>query len=634
MAAATDNGTGQPGGGRRRLVDAIESLSEGVALFDGEDRLVLSNRAYAALYPAARPGVSHQDLLRALVESGALAADEDWIAARCERIQRPRNSDREYRRDGRCLQLAEYRTGGGGLIAVVTDITQFEHSQAAQRARDETNRAIIDTAFDGILTIDEAGLVDFANPAAEEIFASPAGRLVGLAVADLIPEAFAAMPTLGVIHESPGRRRDGSEIRLEFAVNEATPSWTLQERRGAERRLFIATLRDVSRRRELELQLQQAQKMEAIGALASGIAHDFNNILSIVLGYAGLERMRPGLDDDSRENLDMVMQAGQRARDLVRQILSFSRRSEPVQAPIDVVTIIDEVGKLMRSTLPATVEVGVNVTLPSRQGLVLADAGQLHQVLMNLCTNAAQAMAETGGDLEMTLDHLDLGEEEGDLEAGRYVRLRVRDSGPGMDAETRQRIFEPFFTTKAEGQGTGLGLALVQGIVEDHGGALSVQSAPGSGSVFEVLLPAWQGETATEAAAKEATPEGQGRVLLVDDEAAVVGMSGKLLERLGYQVVGETSSLEALETFRNDVQGFDLVVTDQTMPGMTGEALVREIKALRPDVPIIVCSGLGNRLTPEAARHLGIAGSLAKPALTEEFARAVRDALAWRPESD
>ncbi len=641
MTSSPDNDAGRPGSGRRRLVDAIESLSEGVALYDDEDRLVLSNRAYVALYPAARPGVSYQDMLQALVASGALAADDGWIEARRDGHLRPqsaggpRGRDREYRHDGRCLQLAEYGTARGGLIAVVTDITQAKQNQAAQRARDETNRAIIDTAFDGILTIDEAGLIGFANSAAEDIFASPAGGLAGLAVASLIPEAFAAMPTLGVIHESLGRRRDGSEIHLEFAVNEATPNWTLQERRGAERRLFIATLRDVSRRHELEQQLQQAQKMEAIGALASGIAHDFNNILSIVLGYAGLERMRPGLDGDSRENLDMVMQAGQRARDLVRQILSFSRRSEPVQAPIDAANIVNEVGKLMRSTLPATVEIDVQADLPAPQGLILADASQIHQVLMNLCTNAAQALADSGGILELTLDRLTLEEKSAeDLAVGDYVRLRVRDSGPGMDTETRRRIFEPFFTTKAEGQGTGLGLALVQGIVKDHGGAIAVESEPGCGSTFEVLLPLWQGEAVAEPAAAEALPAGQGRILLVDDEVAVVGMSSKLLQRLGYQVVGETSSLEALETFRANPQDFDLVVTDQTMPGMTGEALVREIKALRADVPIIVCSGLGNRLTPQAARNLGIAGSLAKPALADEFARAVQDALAWQPEGD
>ena len=615
MAGASDNQSGPPGGGRRRLVDAIESLSEGVALYDSEDRLVLSNQAFAELYPAARPGVGHQDLQRALMTSGDLLADQEGTA-----------EGRDYRRDGRCLQLAEYRTKGGGLIAVVTDITETERNQAAQRARDETNRAIIDTAFDGILTIDEGGLVDFANPAAEEIFASPPGGLAGLAVASLIPEDFAAgVPALGLIHESRGVRRDGGDIRLEFAVNEATPSWTLQERRGAERRLFIATLRDVSRRRELEQQLQQAQKMEAIGALSSGIAHDFNNILSIVLGYAGLERMRPGLDGDSRENLDMVMQAGQRARDLVRQILSFSRRSEPVRAPLDAATMVAEVAKLMRSTLPATIAIEV-ASLPPRQALVLADASQIHQVLMNLCTNAAQAMAAAGGVLELALERVV-------LEAGDFLRIVVRDSGPGMDAETRERVFEPFFTTKAEGHGTGLGLAVVQGIVEDHGGHIALDSEPGRGSAFEVVLPAWQGEVA-EPLATAALPPGQGRILLVDDEVAVVGMSGKLLQRLGYDVVGQTSSLEALEVFRADPRGFDLVITDQTMPGLTGEALVGEIKALRSDVPIIICSGLGQRLSPEAMRGLGIAGSLAKPALADEFARAVQEALAWRPDGD
>ena len=280
-----------------------------------------------------------------------------------------------------------------------------------------------------------------------------------------------------------------------------------------------------------------------------------------MLGYAGLERMRPGLDGDSRENLDMVMQAGQRARDLVRQILSFSRRSEPVRAPLDAATMVAEVAKLMRSTLPATIAIEV-ASLPPRQALVLADASQIHQVLMNLCTNAAQAMAAAGGVLELALERVV-------LEAGDFLRIVVRDSGPGMDAETRERVLEPFFTTKAEGHGTGLGLAVVQGIVEDHGGHIALDSEPGRGSAFEVVLPAWQGEVA-EPLATAALPPGQGRILLVDDEVAVVGMSGKLLQRLGYDVVGQTSSLEALEVFRADPRGFDLVITDQDHAGPHG----------------------------------------------------------------
>jgi len=330
----------------------------------------------------------------------------------------------------------------------------------------------------------------------------------------------------------------------------------------------------------------------------------------------------------------MILEAANRARGLVDQILTFSRRGEQQRIQVEMQSILEDGLRLLRSSLPSTVE--IRKEIGPGPFSVMADPTQMHQVLMNLCTNAGQAM-EAGGILEVKLDHAARagtppGASLGEV-AGRDVRIMVRDTGVGMDAETMERVFEPFYTTKAPGVGTGLGLSVVHGIVSDHGGSIVVKSAAGAGTTFTVLLPVGEVGTVDVAVEPSPIPTGEGRILFVDDEPAVVRMGEKLLGRLGYEVICETSSLEALRRFRSDPDQFDLVVTDQTMPDMTGEVLAQEIRRIRHNIPVIVCTGFSKAFTRERARELGIDGYVMKPSLATDLGQVVHDVLRDRAAS-
>ena len=433
----------------------------------------------------------------------------------------------------------------------------------------------------------------------------------------------------GGVHEVEGCRPDGELFPLEVAVEELPDSWSMLERRRSCRRVFIASVRDITERKELADQLQQSQKMQAIGTLAGGIVHDFNNILSVILGYTSLVLDDKANNGTTRENLEMVMQAGRRARDLVEQILTFSRRSDRAKERVALKPTVEEVLKLLRSTLPATID--IQQSLADGPGFVLADSSQIHQVLMNLCTNAAQAMTTGEGVLTVTLEPAPLDDAAAmrlGLPAGPYLRPKVQDTGTGMDRQTADRIFEPFFTTKERGEGTGLGLSVVHGIVSDHGGAITVDSILGVGTEFLVYLPEVRDEgQATEGAESGQTPRGTGRILVADDEIAVMKMSEQLLSRLGYDVVTENDSRRALGIFRKDPDAFDLIVTDQTMPGMTGEKLIQEMRATRADIPVIVCTGFSSGTTLERIVELGVHAVILKPAPAELLGRTVHEAL-------
>ena len=632
----------KPGETRDRFVEAIESMHDGVALFGADDRLVLCNQSFRDMFDKAgvdaTPGASFEEMIGAAAAEGLIAdiagREAEWVRERLDHHRKPEAQFKQYLADGRCLQITEYRTREGGRISIQTDITELERREAARRVGEEKTASIISTVIDGTITFGAEGGIETFNRAAETFFDYDADDVIGRDFSMLLSEPFAAEykeaiaryletdepGALGEIREIMGRRRDGAEFPLEIAVNELEGTWTLYERRRAQRRVFIATLHGISQRKALAQQLQQSQKIEAIGTLAGGIAHDFNNILSIILGYASLARddlaaPPPGKRPDEgeiRESLEMVIQAGRRARDLVEQILTFSRHTDQARRPLVLQPIVKEVLKLMRSTLPSTIE--IRQRLESRPAKVMADPSQMHQVLMNLCTNAAHAMDESGGVMEISLDRTEIGRAssiDGGLEPGAYARLTVRDNGTGMDEATKERIFEPFFTTKEVGRGTGLGLSVVHGIITDHGGATSVESTAGKGTVFEALLPSYEGDVvhlATAAAAAEAT--GKGRILFVDDEVALVRMAEKALTKLGYAVVGETRSLSALDLFRQDPDAFDLIVTDQTMPGLTGDALIGEVRKLRDDIPIVLCTGFNHKLTPEKAKEMGLDGYL------------------------
>jgi PAS domain S-box-containing protein len=390
--------------------------------------------------------------------------------------------------------------------------------------------------------------------------------------------------------------------------------------------------RDITERKRFEAQLRQAHKMEAVGTLAGGIAHDFNNILMAILGYTELTLQEVPEDSTTWHNLQAVRVAGKRAADLVHQILTFGRRTEQERQPIQLHSLIKETLKLLRATLPATIE--LRQVLDENPVTVLADPTQIHQVLINLCTNASQAMRQSGGILEVRLEALDLPTAvvapPADLRTGPYIRLTVRDTGHGMKPETMERIFEPFFTTKGPGEGTGLGLSVVHGIIASHGGVITVASTQGQGTTFVVCLPQSEQRAAPMARPEEPVPRGHECLLLVDDEEALVRLGQAQLAQLGYEVVACISSVKALEVFQAAPQRFDLVITDQTMPQMTGEALTRALRHLRPDLPIILCTGFSDSMTAEKAQALGIDAFCTKPLFIHDLGRTIRQVLERR----
>jgi PAS domain S-box-containing protein len=395
----------------------------------------------------------------------------------------------------------------------------------------------------------------------------------------------------------------------------------------------IQMARDVSEQKSLELQLRQAQKMEAIGTLAGGIAHDFNNILGIIMGFseiALLELPRTGL---LANNIQQVLKAANRAKDLVKQILTFCRQADQELKPVQPRLIVKESFKMLRASLPSTIEMRQQI---HSESLILGDPTQIQQVLMNLCANAAHAIRDKGGVLEIGLHDVELGPDSGvaypDVLSGPFVRLSVTDTGHGIDTAIMDKIFDPFFTTKEVGEGTGMGLAVVHGIVKSHGGFIRVYSEPGQGTTFHLFFPRIEVDWAKEIPAVGSNPRGSERVLLVDDEPAIAEIARQMLERLGYETVYRTSSIEALEAFRNQSvdRPIDLVITDMTMPHLTGIELSREIRSIQPDIPIILCTGFSEMIDEKNIAGLGISELIMKPFVTRELALAVRRALEKR----
>jgi PAS domain S-box-containing protein len=381
-------------------------------------------------------------------------------------------------------------------------------------------------------------------------------------------------------------------------------------------------------KKRLQAKLLQTQKMESIGTLAGGIAHDFNNILTVILGFTELAIVQANKGEVSLENLQEVLMAGMRAKDLIKQILAFSRQNEQEFRPVRVKLIAKEVLKLLRSTLPTTIEIRENTQSDS---LVMADLAQIHQVLMNLCINAGQAMQKTGGILEVGLADVRLDSEfaskHPDVIPGSFLRLTVSDTGHGMPPDIIDRIFDPFFTTKEKGGGTGLGLAVVHGIVKSLKGIITAYSQPEKGTTFNIFLPVLEREAEREKKTEEPLPTGTERILFVDDEPPLLDLGKKILEPLGYQVEVRSSAVEALELFKAHPERFDLVITDMTMPNMTGDRLSEELMAIRPDIPVILCTGFSTNMDEKKAKAMGIRTFTFKPILKRDIAVAIRKVL-------
>jgi len=384
---------------------------------------------------------------------------------------------------------------------------------------------------------------------------------------------------------------------------------------------------DITEFKENEMRLREAQKMESIGNLAGGIAHDFNNILFPIIGLS--EVMMEDLPPDSiqRENMRQILKAAERGSDLVQQILAFSRRSEHRMLPLLFQQVLKEVLKLMRATIPANIEIFQDIQ--SDCSLIMADATQLHQVAMNLMTNAYHAVEQAGGGISVHLAEVTVDDSTGiAVKPGSYARLSISDSGCGIDPQIMDKIFEPYFTTKKKGKGTGLGLAVVYGIVRGHGGDIKVYSERDIGSTFDVYLPLMKKTFKDAPTAKKEKPQGgTERILLVDDEESIILLLEQVLKRLGYRVTSFVSSVEAFNFFRRDPNGFDLLVTDMAMPHMTGEDLIRKILSTGADIPAILCTGFSERIGREKAEAMGIKAFLKKPVTKSEMARTVRRVL-------
>ena len=530
------------------------------------------------------------------------------------------------------------------LVELRQRIAELEKSEAerkrveeALRESEKQYRTLFNGAADAIFIHDLDGYFLQVNEMACERLGYSQEELLRMAPKDIAaPEdAQQTSERINQIRQKGHLVFETEQVTRDGKIIPAEVSSRLIEYAGKQALLSIA--RDITERKQaeeehnkLQSQLEQAQRMEAIGTLASGITHDFNNILSAVIGYTELAREDVSEGSKAQANLQEVYKAGIRAKDLVGQILAFSRQREHEQKPVRISSIIKESLRLLRPSLPTTIEIRQNIQTES--DTVLADPSQIHQVLMNLCTNAAHAMREKGGILELTLEEVDLDTHDvasyPGLTPGAYVKLSVSDTGHGMNRRVMKRIFDPYFTTKEKGVGTGLGLAVVDGIVKTHGGTITVYSEPEKGATFHVYLPRIEHPKAVGVPEEiEPLPKGHERILFVDDEKPLVDIGKQVLERLGYQVTARTSSTEALEAFRAQPEKFDLVITDQTMPTMTGEMLAKEITGIKPDTPVILCTGYSEILSEGKLGASGIREVLRKPIITREMAKTIRRVL-------
>jgi len=515
--------------------------------------------------------------------------------------------------------------------ALRAELEEYRNAQTAFRDTEQRLRALVQQAPIVLFAIDREGNFTLSEGHGLEALGQEPGEVVGQSVYEIYRNV---PPMIDHVRRCLAGETINDTVRIGDLVFE-----TLYTPRRDEHG-FVAGVSGVAwnvtgrvraeeSAKELEAQLLQAQKIETIGTLAGGIAHDFNNILSPIIGYTEIAIDQLDESHSARADLDQVLSAAQRAKELVQQILIFARGGSQEKRPVQLHLVVQEALHLIRASFPSTIEISQRVA--TRGDTVLADIAQMHQVIMNLCTNAAYAMRESGGVLrvELAQEVVDAhaAQRVAGLAAGPYVVLTVRDQGVGMDPATVPRVFEPFFTTKKSGEGTGLGLSVVLGIVRSHGGGIAVDSTLGSGSTFRVFLPSIPGTTegALHDAAPNAAASGE-HVLVIDDESEVAGLLERLLVARGYRVTAFTSSEEALAAFRRDPDAYHAVVTDHTMPRLTGVELARQMKALRPEIPVILTTGYGDKLnsTPTGSDIDAVAG---KPFDTARLTQTLRRVL-------
>lgn len=495
---------------------------------------------------------------------------------------------------------------------------------------EEKYRVLVENAHDGIFVIQD-GYIKFPNPRAM--------HLLGYSADELERISF-----LGFVHDEDrdsvaekyreinGETKIALILPFRIVNKSGVITWVDMHLVGIDwkgRPGYLSFLRDVTERKRMEAELIQAQKMEAIGTLAGGIAHDFNNILTAIIGYTELAHRQFPNDTPGQQSLSQVLKASKRAKDLVAQILTFSRQTQQERKAFHMVQLLDETLGFIKAILPTTIE--LRRIIASDPVMIYGDPTQINQVVMNLLTNAMQSMREQGGVLEVGLSVEILGANASSMDLnmnrGAYAVLTVKDTGHGMDSTTMERIFDPFFTTKGQGEGTGMGLSVALGIVQNHGGAIAVTSEPGQGSTFKVFLPLLEKQVSERKEERSEFPGGHESILFVDDDEALIQFGEGVLQYLGYQVLARTGSMEALSDFRSRPGHFDLIITDQTMPKMTGIKLAEELLEIRPDIPIILCTGYSEQANEEKAKSAGIRKLLLKPYTIKDLAEAIRGVL-------
>jgi len=579
-------------------------------------------------------------------------------------------------RDGSVFDVEVFLTklrlpAGDFVLASVRDITERKRTEEALQESERRFRSLVETTSDWVWETDPRGVYTYSSPKAKELLGWDPEELIGKKPFDHMPgeeaervaalcreiaksrKSFSGLQNV-VLH------KDGHEVVLETSgvpVFDANGKFTgyrgidrdvterkraaeelrkaydelelrVQERTAELRKAYESLERAMKEQERAEEQVRRSQKMKAIGTLAGGIAHDFNNILAGIIGFT--EMVRDEMPRESREyqRLGLVLKGAYRGRDLVKQILTFSRKTDHEQVPVSLSTIVEEGLKMLRPLLPATIEMRLNV-LPG-DDTILGDPAQIHQVLMNLCTNGAQAMGRRGVlEISVSGNHFRKGDHTASagMKPGDYVTLSVRDTGSGMKPEVLERIFDPFFTTRAKAEGTGLGLSVVHGIVKSHGGFIRVESEPGKGSMFSIHLPKVERKEDLLPQEEPAAGGGRERILFVDDEDILVELNRERLAQLGYEVTATTSVLEAQEIFRKEPGRFDLVIADYTMPDMTGVDLARKLLKARGDIPIILCTGFNDEISADKARKAGIRGFLLKPQSKAELDQTIRRIL-------
>ncbi|MBK7952181.1 MAG: PAS domain S-box protein [Deltaproteobacteria bacterium] len=623
----------------QRLRIAIDSSPSGLLMTDSTGRIVLVNREIERLFGYPREALLGQNI-EILLPDRLREQHVEWrasfVAAPIERRMGEGRDLFARRKDGSEVPVEV------GLTPLVTRDGFFVLSSvvdiSARKRAEQRFRVAVESSPSGMLMVDSRGHILLANREVARMFGYSPGELLGQSIEVLVPPAlrerhpeeraaFFARPSaraMGAGRELHGIHKNGHEVAVEIGLN------PIETDEGI---LVLGSVVDVTERRRteaerasLEEQLRQSQKLEALGRLAGGIAHDFNNILSAVVGYAEVLRSDLAAGHDVSRDIEGLLVAAERGREVTSRVLRFSRRQALTLGAIDLVRTVEDAAGLLRAALPASVRIELDLDHPDP---AMADAGAVHTILMNLGTNASHAMPE-GGTLRVALSPFYARDSfvraNPGLREGAYVRLSVTDSGLGMDEATRSRAFEPFFTTKPIGAGTGLGLATVHGVMRDHGGTVWLESAPGAGTSVHCIFPAVSPVPAIALATSESLAIGRGeRVLFVDDEPTLAALGARRLEGLGYDVVAAVGPEAALERLRDEP--FALLVTDYTMPGMDGLRLAREARSLQPGLRIVMLSGRVGELDAEALARAGVRRMIEKPVTLERLAQMIREVL-------